>query len=720
MRTTDLVQRQQQGESTLWPLLSLLKAQEELAGRKTVVFFSTGLRAPPNLDGLFRTAIGQANRSNVSIYSVDVRGLDTTRDLAGVGSALRAAAAASYLANTRVDGAITRDEVETFDTAEDALRLNATGTLRDLSESTGGLLISNTNDLGKRLEQVASDLRQYYEVSYSPARTEYDGKFRKIEVKVARKGVSVQSRSGYFALPPGGSTLFPYEVPLLGALTTRAKAHDFDIRPGIAFGEKGEPTVAVEVPLDGLPFVVDPKKKTYKLGLAILAVVKTPDGQVVERLSDEYPITGPAAKLDEARGKNAVLRRRLSVPPGDYVLEAVALEKESDRASVGQWRFTVPATEVAGGAELTAVAGATGRAARPAATPAADAAAQEALGRGGLGDFRLAVDRYRNGDVEGSVKARTDLPLARVTAEVDRLARLRAAASRASSKEPPWTDAEVQAAALLHLEAAFAEARRGDATTAARELETGERLATLVEDPARRSRFHREWALGAAAFYRSRYDAVTARTILERACVAAGDDMELLRERAIITETLGGRAFSGSGTPRLSPAEAGGAAAVELPQAEALYRQVLVFAPGQVEARLRLGRTLFLEGRHPEAIAELDRVLAGRPTPGEAQLAHLFAGAALEASGDPAAAQVRYEKALTLAPRSRVAAMASARLQARTAKEGAARVQLMQIAARTDEPAPGDEPWWRYRLGGFGEDAGFEERMTRLRDEVRH
>jgi VWFA-related protein len=715
LRADDQLQRQQQGESVLWPLLALLKSQEELAGRKSVVFFSTGLRIPPNLDSVFRTAIGQANRSNVSIYAVDVRGLDTTRDLAAVGATLRQAAAASYLQNTRVEGAVTREEINTFDTAEDALRLNATGTLRDLSESTGGLLISNTNDLGKRLEQVASDLRLYYEVSYSPARSEYDGKFRKIEVKVARKGVAIQARSGYFALPPGGSTLFPYEIPLLGALTTRPKAHDFEIRPAIAFGEKG-PTVAVEVPLDGLPFVVDPKKKTYRLGLSMLAVVKTADGQVVERLSDDFPMAGPAAKLDELRAKNAVLRRRLSLPPGDYVLEAVALEKESDRASAGLWRFAVPATDAAGDAVLTATAAPAG--ARPAAAVNADAAAKAALAHGGLGDFRLAVDRYRRGDIDGSVKARSDVPLERVSAEVDRLARLHNPAARAASKEPPWTDAEVQAAALLHLDVAIAQAGRGDAITAARELETGERLATLVEDPARRRRFHREWALGAAAFYRSRFDAVTARTILERACEAAGDDMELLLERAVITETLGGRAFSGSGTPRLSAAEAGDAMAGELPKAEALYRQVLASAPGQVEARLRLGRTLFLEGRHPEAIAELDHVLAGRPSPGEAHLAHLFAGAALEATGDPAGARGRYDQALALRPQSRVAAMASARLFARTAQEGEARTRLFQLAARSDEPAPGDEPWWRYRLGGFGEDAAFEERMTRLRDEV--
>ena len=334
-----------------------------------------------------------------------------------------------------------------------------------------------------------------------------------------------------------------------------------------------------------------------------------------------------------------------------------------------------------------------------------------------MGELRGLIARYRAGDVAGAVAARRRVATDRAAADVDRLARLRAPATRASSKEPEWTDAEVQAAALLHLDVAVEEARRGDAITARRELDTGERLAGLVLDPARRRRFHREWALGAAAFYRSRYEAGTALAILERACAAAGDDMELLLSRAVIHETLGGRAFSGSGTPRLSAAEAGETAATHLPKAEQLYRRVLSSAPGQVEARLRLGRTLFLQGRSPEAIAEMDLVLAGRPSGAEALLAQLFAGAALEAAGETAQALARYEKALALDPRSRVAEMASVRLLARAAPSEA-RAQMARLIGRTDEAQPADEPWWRYRLAGFGEDAGFEERMARLRDEV--
>ena len=406
LRATDLLQRQQQGESTLWPLLALLKAQEELAGRKTIVFFSPGLRIPPNLDNLFRTAIGQANRANVSIYSVDVRGLDTTRELLAAGNALRQAAATAYLQSTRGEGAVTRDEAQNFDMVEDALRLNAAGTLRDLAESTGGLLIANSNELGRKLEQVASDLRVYYEVSYAPARIEYDGKFRRIEVKVARKGVRVQARSGYFALPPGGSTLLPYEVPLLGALSTRSQAHDFEVRPGLAFGETGESTIAIEVPLDGLPFALDPRKKTYRLGLSIMAVVESQEGEVVERVSDDYPITGPASALDEVRVKKAVLRRRIALPPGEYVLEAVALERESDRASVGRWRFSVPERNLGEAvASLAAVAPGPRGSGSPPSKPTGSEGA--ALGRGALGSpLRRRRPRGvgRRGRGEGAVR----------------------------------------------------------------------------------------------------------------------------------------------------------------------------------------------------------------------------------------------------------------------------------------------------------------------------
>src|SRR6185295_19945283 len=81
-RAMDLTQRQVQGETSLRPLLALVKGQESIPGRKTVLYFGIGLKVPPTVEELFRTTISEANRANVSVYAVDARGLHVTGDTA--------------------------------------------------------------------------------------------------------------------------------------------------------------------------------------------------------------------------------------------------------------------------------------------------------------------------------------------------------------------------------------------------------------------------------------------------------------------------------------------------------------------------------------------------------------------------------------------------------------------------------------------------------------
>src|SRR5919197_2635371 len=80
-RMVESADLQQRGQSTLFPLMSLMKAQGTLAGRKALLLFSEGLAIPPNLEEAYRSTISEANRANVSIYTVDARGLDTGRSL---------------------------------------------------------------------------------------------------------------------------------------------------------------------------------------------------------------------------------------------------------------------------------------------------------------------------------------------------------------------------------------------------------------------------------------------------------------------------------------------------------------------------------------------------------------------------------------------------------------------------------------------------------------
>jgi VWFA-related protein len=348
LRLSSSLQRQQQGSTSLYPLLALMRGHETLAGRKTLIYLSEGLQVPPNLEAVFRSTISAANRANVSVYAIDARGLNVERAMAASGDALSQAQRVSQRAmENRGAGAVTKDEIYSADTAESALRLNLEGTLADLSESTGGFMVANTNDFKQGSERLAADLSGHYELTYQPPSVTYDGRFRRIEVKIARSGIVVQTRSGYFALPSGQSTvLLAYEVPLLAALGRTDPPHDFEIRAGALHFEDSpagrEHRLIVETKVGSLKMIRDEAKKTYRIHLSLLALVKDKDGSVVERFSEDYPFEGPLEKAEALKLGNIVLKRRFTVPPGSYTLEVAGQDRERDQIGTVRAAFQVP------------------------------------------------------------------------------------------------------------------------------------------------------------------------------------------------------------------------------------------------------------------------------------------------------------------------------------------------------------------------------------------
>jgi len=73
--------------------------------------------------------------------------------------------------------------------------------LKNLSEATGGRMFQVGKKLSlKEIFQIIQDeMRSQYALGFVPTNREHDGKFRKLEVKVAPKGLKVQTRRGYYA-----------------------------------------------------------------------------------------------------------------------------------------------------------------------------------------------------------------------------------------------------------------------------------------------------------------------------------------------------------------------------------------------------------------------------------------------------------------------------------------------------------------------------------------
>jgi hypothetical protein len=68
---------------TISALRALVDGQRTIPGRKSVIYFTTGMRLPPELDVPFHSLMSAANRDNVTFYSVDTRGVMTASQTAG-------------------------------------------------------------------------------------------------------------------------------------------------------------------------------------------------------------------------------------------------------------------------------------------------------------------------------------------------------------------------------------------------------------------------------------------------------------------------------------------------------------------------------------------------------------------------------------------------------------------------------------------------------------
>jgi VWFA-related protein len=338
VRMAEDLERGQRGNASLFGLFALARQQQRLSGRKAIVYFSEGLDVPLQLVSVFRSVVSEANRANLSVYAVDARGLRSRSDFDRTRTDLRDAAETSRRqVQSRGGRAVTREDVLAPEVAEAAINLNVQGQLGALAEETGGRLIANSNDVRAGLERAVDDLSGYYEITYDPQLVEFDGRFRRVELKVARPGVRVQTRAGYFALPPGeGAVNFPWELPLLKTLQASPAPHDFDLRAAtFHFGPEDDAvrlSLVAEIPIESLSF--DEKGGTRHAHFSLMAVVRDAKGVVQERFSQDSPLEVPEKSLEALRHGSAVFTRSFRLPPGRYSLEMAVLDEATKKATV--------------------------------------------------------------------------------------------------------------------------------------------------------------------------------------------------------------------------------------------------------------------------------------------------------------------------------------------------------------------------------------------------
>jgi VWFA-related protein len=338
IRDFDVMERDQQGYSTTNGLFAVIGALRNLPGRKSLVLFSEGLAIPPAVQRLFLGVIDAANRANVSVYTMDSAGLRAESQQAITRDKVNQAA--GFGINTAYTGGGTSEPLtKVLEANEDVLRGDPHSGLGQLAQETGGVLFENTNNLRLGFERLEDDLRNYYLLGYSPASEVYDGRFRKIEVKVKRSGLTVAARKGYFALrDPGGAPVNAWEAPALGALEQNPLPNGFPIRAGaLRFPERDRPglvPVIVEFKTAGLTFQPAADGKTYSSDFAVIVRFLDENNQVARKVSQHYEVNGPLATMESAKQGEVIFYREPELPAGVYTMETVVYDLPSAKSSV--------------------------------------------------------------------------------------------------------------------------------------------------------------------------------------------------------------------------------------------------------------------------------------------------------------------------------------------------------------------------------------------------
>lgn len=344
--------REQQGRSSIFALWGIVKEQQRLPGRKTVLYFSEGLQLPNALVDQFHNMISSANRANVAVYAIDARGLSVANDNAlgqdMLNKNLRVSQGQYRSGQSTSNEAVTREQVMQFDRAQDAIRANPQVALAELAESTGGFLIANTNDFRQPLRRLAEETGSHYELIYRPANSNLDGRFRPIAVRVPRTDFKIQARSGYYALPSmGRQMVFPYEVPLLDALGASPLPRGLDYRASLVrfrpVNGQFESSLIFDLPLKGIVFRENETKTAYRTHFSFLALLKDDQGQVVGKISRDLPMDEPIAKLAGFQMGRAIFTKTVNLRPGRYTLESAAVDREGKKIAARRTAVVVPA-----------------------------------------------------------------------------------------------------------------------------------------------------------------------------------------------------------------------------------------------------------------------------------------------------------------------------------------------------------------------------------------
>jgi hypothetical protein len=114
---------------------------------------------------------------------------------------------------------------------------------------------------------------------------------------------------------------------------------------GFSFPDPARPgltPIVVKVKTDAFRFTVDPQRGTYSAQAAIVVRIRDDQGDEVEKLSQQYILTGDAKDVEAAKNGEILFYREADLAAGVYTMETIVFDAAARQGSARVKTLTIP------------------------------------------------------------------------------------------------------------------------------------------------------------------------------------------------------------------------------------------------------------------------------------------------------------------------------------------------------------------------------------------
>jgi len=313
----------------LLALQAIMQTLGKISQKKAIIYFSNGIsqNGVDNQSAL-RAATASAVKANVSIYPVDIRGLQA---FPPGGEAQNA----SLHGQSAYNGAAVLNDLSNNAGTQD--------TLSTLASDTGGKAFFDSNDFSAVFSQVQKDSSAYYVLGFTSTNALKDGRFRHLKVQLNRQDLKLDYRSGYYA-----GRDFEHlnradrEQQIQDELASELSQTDVAVYAGAAYFRQDDThyylSVSLVIPGSQIPFVQAKDKDNATID--VIGEVRADGKFAVGHLRDTVKLALDSAQ--QVRRKNVQYNTGFLLAPGNYHLKFVVRENQSGRMGSFETDVQIP------------------------------------------------------------------------------------------------------------------------------------------------------------------------------------------------------------------------------------------------------------------------------------------------------------------------------------------------------------------------------------------